>query len=124
MDTNRSTWRSHLKATLEEVSDIEFQKNLWLNLFPKENHMIGSYEDLVSDYFDGMNVTDLKEQLSDGIISLQEYELLTPFNTLFNEFVSSSGNDFDYGNPELFWSNPKWKELSLYAKNLLQSIDF
>lgn len=104
----------NIKSCLKELSDIEFQKRVWLR---GEGPEVSSYVEVVCQLFDDTGIGDQLSELEDGEILSQELDsALRELSILLDSIDYKAG-------VESILSHPKWPKTVKLASNALILID-
>lgn len=122
--------RLEIKEDLEYLSSLKFQREIWI----EGMHADLCYEwssDVVCDYFDGLNMTVIDEpgcglnlNVSSGVLTEKEAEILKPFNIKFAKYADNSPDYPTKEEYELMLSDPEWIKVTKMAEDVLDKIDF
>jgi len=90
----RELWRVRWKASIEELTSLEHQRETWLDSAKPSVHY--SFVEFMCCYFDdllcGLNYSQLVEN---GYVSEQEKNILLKWHTALDGYNSPKNNDYD-----------------------------
>lgn len=108
------TIRKRWLYTLFEISDIEFQKRLWIDSeFP---NIISSHTELICCYFDDLNLTDgYYLWIKEGIITQKEAVIITTLHNLLENYTRPEKENLTDNKILL---DPEWHIITKEAKKV------
>lgn len=113
MKIDRKGILSSLLETIRDISDIEYQKRIWiLGEGPEED----SFDDVVNYFLD--EADGILESYKNFSITDNQYRILKKFRDRFEEF--SDNND----SPEEFIDTPEWEKITEMAKKILNEFNY
>lgn len=100
-------WRVRWKASIEELTSLEHQRETWLNASKPSAHY--SFVEFMCCYFDdllcGLNYGQLVEN---GYVSEQEKAILIEWHTALDSYNSPQNEDYD---DSAILNDPNWNRI-------------
>jgi hypothetical protein len=102
---------------LVELSDVEIQKKLWLNINNNTEH-ISSFDELYCSLFDDMDFDIEIQKIQNQDL---ENKLILLKNKLINYSVLSKSRNLQ--NDSIIIKDPKWIEICSFTKEIIISLN-
>lgn len=112
MDINRKQILTSFLETIEDISDKEYQRRVWIR---GEGPEVDSYDDAVNYYF--IECDSILEHYKDFGITESQFQLLKTFRDRFRIFTDE--NNW----PQKFIDSPEWEEITEIAKEVLKAFN-
>lgn len=98
MEINADVY-NQIKSCLEELSDIEFQKRIWLH---GEGPEVSSYVEVVCQLFDDTGIGDIINEPEEGVVVSEALDpILRELSDIFDSL------DYKIGTERIL-NHPKW----------------
>ena len=113
MEVNRIQIMKFLLEIINDLTDKEYQKRIWIR---GEGPEVDSFDDAVCNFFD--TADHVVQNHKDYKLTNEQYQILKKFRDRYDLFCDD--NDF----PEEFIDSPEWAEIIAHAKEVLKAFDY
>jgi hypothetical protein len=117
----RQHWRPRWLSSIQQFSDIETQREQWLN--PTNTNPHWSFIEYMCCYFDdiGLSDTDIGYEgwIFRGLATREEVEAVQRFHALASAYNSPNGDDYD---DRAVLADPQWHNVVVAAKAAQQKL--
>lgn len=111
-EENRKDILNGLLDTIESISDINYQKRVWIDGIPPGT----DFDETVNNY--SLDARGILEHYKDFSITEIQFNILKNFDMRFRSFWKK--NDW----PPLFIDTPEWNEIIKMAKEVLKAFNY
>jgi len=114
----REVWRKNWLLCLNKLTDIELQKQAWLDKTNTNRHW--TFIEFIDSYFNDLSIEKKYEfPLQKGWLTKQEYETLKKWHDLLDNY-QPPGND-DYNHEEIL-NDKNWHFVVQKGKNAIKTL--
>jgi hypothetical protein len=113
MKINRKQIMTTFLGILDNISDKEYQKRVWIR---GEGPEVDDFDETICHFFQEGN--GIIEKYKDFGLTEHQYQILKKFRDLFEIFADT--NDF----PQEFIDTSEWKEIMEMAKDVLKVFNY
>ena len=107
----RKNWREQWLSSIQEISDLEFQKIAWLDGSNTNPHF--SFVEYFCCYFDDLGLADgYGDAIGEGLVSSEEFAAVEEYHLIADKYKSPS-NDYDH---QAILTDPSWLEVVAAAR--------
>ena len=111
-------WRNNWLISLLSLSDIDLQRERWLNKEIRNPHW--SYVEFMCTYFDDtLYGQDYEFVLRDGLVREREYECIKNFHDALKKYKTPNDDDYDV---MAILNDNKWQEITALGKASLERL--
>jgi hypothetical protein len=115
VDTSeRNVWRQQWLSSLNELTDLELQRQSWLDCSNTNQHW--SFSEFMCTYFDDLCTgNDYSYPLQKGWITKEEYNMISGWHAQLNAYTAPNDDD---SNDQTVLTDPRWIEIAKLGRQM------